>query len=413
MNYSIPFRNGSQLIRILSLVVLVILILICCVFYRMQVPKIARYLNPQSLLDNLSLPALLAAISLYANYGPKASFAAVGGGNLFEFGLTSTVVQQFFDFGKIPFVTIVNPHGFMDIYYAIFYSLINGYQPFDSFLWQWITPVIIVVAGYFFLKEFVEGPVAFLLMLFLPVFGIFNFNTFFILIAGIFFVQFWKDPQLRSYIILLIVLLFTFLWRAESGVSSVLAICLISVVLYFKILKKSPSQIWKDYSKYIYATIGIFAICTLIYIALCLINHESPVTAVQSVASLYIINHPVGTVVKHVYDLRCQCRPSIRNFSPLRIRCCSFFYLDNFYQERPCNCPTYINCLSCNRNTFPVPKRSSETFPYGGISYLYFPLIACSIPILWYQSKKLLSIVLVILILGTRIFYCTISPDTN
>ncbi|MFA6358537.1 MAG: hypothetical protein WCY09_07780, partial [Candidatus Omnitrophota bacterium] len=237
---SIPLTNEVQYTlsqwfsfdpRILSFIVLVLLILLSFVFYRIQAQQNHLLFNPQSILDNLSLPALLAAVSLYANYWATAPFSSVQwGGNLFEFGLTSTAVQQFFDFGKIPFVNIVNPHGFMDIYFAIFYSIFNGYQPIDCFLWQWITPVLIVLAGYFFLKEFVEGHVALLLMLFLPVFGIFYSSNFFILIAGIFLIRFLKDPQLRNYILLLITIIFSFAWRAESGVSSALAIGLITVV---------------------------------------------------------------------------------------------------------------------------------------------------------------------------------------
>lgn len=410
---SIPLTNEVQYTlsqwfsidpKILSLVVLVLLVLISCFLYRIQIRQNHQFLDPQSSLNNLSLPALLTAVSLYANYLASAPFTSIGGGNLFEFGLTSTVVQQFFDFGKIPFVNIVNPHGFMDIYYAIFYSLINGYQPFDSFLWQWITPALIVLASYFFLKEFVEGHVALLLMLFLPVFTIFNFNNFFILIAGIFFVRFWKDPQLKNYIILLIALLFCFAWRAESGVSSVLAICFISVVLYFKTLKKSPSQLWKDYSKYFFATIGIFGICVLVYIAVCLITYESPVTAVQSVVNLYIINDPVGTYsgLYTVYDARVALQYAI--FPLFGLGVVLFFIWIALTRRDHVTAQLILIAFLAIATLFLSQRGVQRHSLIEGFTTFYFPLLACSIPLLWYRSKKLLSIVIVILILGTGSF---------
>lgn len=411
---SIPLTNELQYTlsqwfvidpRILSLGVFAILILTSYMLYRIQVHKNHSFIELQFSLNNLSLPAILAAISLYANYLGRAPFKSVQfGGNLFEFGMTHTVLQQLFDFGKIPFINIVNPHGFSDIFYAIFYSILNGYQPFDSFLWKWITPVIITLTGYFFLKEFVEGELAILLMIFLPIFGIFHPTNFVIILAGIFFIRFWRNPQLISYFFLLLTLIFCFIWRAESGVSSIFAICFISIFLYAKLLKKTPSQLWREYSKYIYTTIGIVGVGIFIFLILCLITHESPIIAVQSVINLYIINDPVGTFpgLYPTYDARVALQYAI--FPLFGLSVILFFIWIAITRKDNVTAQLILIAFLAIATLFLSQRGIQRHSLIEGFSAYYFPLIACSIPLLWYRSKKLLSIIIVIVIIGSGSF---------
>jgi len=387
---------------ILSFGVLFCLGLICILLFWIRARRNSLVFNPQSTLDNFSFPALLAALSIYANYVSGGSFQTVTIGNVFEHGLTSTLVQQFFDFGKIPFINIVSPHGFMDLYYEIFYSIVNGYQPIDGFLWKWITPILIVLAGYFFFKEFIEGLPAFLLIVLLPVYGILLFSSFFILFAGICFVRFWKDPQLKNYILLLIAILFCFIWRIECGVASVLAVVLIAAVLYFKILKKSPVKIWNDYSGYIYATIGISGICVGIYIALCFITHESPITAIQSVINSYIVMNPNSSYPTFFPTYNTQVVLQYAIFPLFGLGVVIIFIWNAL--TRKCNVTAqFILVAFIAIATLFLSQRGIQrhSLMEGNLVWLFysFLLIACSFPLLWYRSKKLLSIILLILIL--------------
>ena len=410
---SIPLTNEfqywlSQWIsvdpRTLSLGFLFLVVIICFLLFKIQVMKNHPFLTPKSSLENIIFPSLLAAFSLYVNYKPAPPFAQIQIINLFEHGLTSTVVQQFFDFGKIPNIHLVSPHGFSDIYYAILYSFFNGYQPADCFLWQWITPVLIALAGYFFFKEFVEGHVAFLLMLFLPVFGILTFNNFFILIPAIFFVRFWKDPRLKNYLVLLIACLFCFAWRVEAGVASVLAFVLISIFLFFPLVKKTPAQLWKNYSMYFYATAGILGLCVLSYVALCVITGISPLYAFQSVVNLYSIQEIRGAYpsLYSTYDTRVALQYAIFPLFGLGVL---IFFIWSVVARRKTITAQFILIAFITLGSLFLSQRGIQRHSQiEFFSYYYFPLIACSLPLLWYRTRQVKSIILLILILGGGFF---------
>jgi hypothetical protein len=428
---SIPLTNELQYTlsqwfsfdpRILSLVVFILLFLISCLLYWRQTQQNRQFFDSQFSLNNLSLPALLAAVSLYANYLASAPFASIEyRGNLFEFGMTSTVVQQFFDFGKIPLVNLATPHGIMDIYYPILYSFVNGYRPFDCFLWQWITPMLIVLTGYFFLKEFLEGHVAGLLIIFLPLFGILNFNDFpgtsecFILIAGIFFIRFWKDPQLKNYCILMISILFCFVWSAEAGVASLLAFILITIILYFRLLKKSPRQLWTDYSGYLFATIGLLGLCVAIYVILCLITHISPISSLKSVANMYIQNDPAGTYPDIFKTYNAQVALEYAIFPLISLGLILGFIWIALTKRVSISAQLILLTFLAIATLF-LSQRGVQRHSLIEIFALYyFPLLACSIPLLWYRSQRYISIIFVILILtaGSFVAHYPLTPVQN
>jgi hypothetical protein len=322
-------------------------------------------------------------------------------GNLMEFGFTSTIIQQLFDFGKIPNIHLVAPHGLSDIYFACLYSIFNGYQPIDSFIWNWITPVLVVLLGYFLLKEFVEGHVAFLLIIFLPLYGILRFNNFFILIPAILFIRFWNYPKLINYLLVLISILLCFIWRVESGVAAILAFFLLSILLYHHNLKKAPSQLWKDYSIYLYVTIGIFGVCILLYLALCVVTGLSPISAVQSVINLYAIQEARGTYPNLYFDYDARVVLEYAIFPLFGLAIVVFFIWTAFNRKKNISAQFIMIAFIAIGTLFLSQRGTQRHSLVEGFSSYYYPLIACLLPLAWYRAKRYLSIMVLILILGT------------
>ncbi len=390
--------------RTLSLGFLFFVVLSSLLFFKQQVMKNHPFMNPESSVENITFPAILAAFSLYANYVSTPSFAQIQIANLFEHGLTSTIVQQLFDFGKIPNIHLVSPHGFSDTYFAILYSVFNGYQPIDCFLWQWLTPVLIALAGYFFFKEFVEGHIACVLMIFLPVFGIVSFNNFFILIPAILFVRFWKNPRLDNYLLLLIAFLFCFIWRLEAGVASVLAFFLLSILLFFPLRKKTPAVLWEKYCRYIYATLGILGFCTLMYASICVITGISPISAFQSVVNLYSIQEARGTYTSLYLTYNAPVALQFAIFPLFGLGVVIFFIWTVIARRKTVTAQFILIAFIAIGTLFLSQRGTQRHSQIEVFSYYYFPLIACSLPLLWYRTKQFLSIILLILVLSTGFF---------
>ncbi|WP_157198977.1 hypothetical protein [Methanolacinia paynteri] len=405
--FSIPLTNEFQFTfshwividpKFISLLFFVVLLIITCVFFLRNIKNENSFYDSKYLLENFSLPVVLACIPLYSNYIATTSLFYITQ-NIFELGLTSTVIQQLFDFGKLPLINLATPHGFMDIYYPILYSIINGYQSIDCFIWQWITPILIVITGYFFLKEFVEGYVSFLLIIFLPLFSILSFNNFIILFAGIIFIKYWKNPQLTNYCLLIITLLLCFAWRPEAGIASVLGFIFLIVILNYQLLKQSPKQICLNYSKYFLITLGIIGLCLSAYIILCLITQISPISAFQSVLSMYMINDPAGTYADlfNSYNINVALQYAIFPLFGLSI---VVLFIWIVITRRSLLTSQFILITFLAIATLFLSQRGVQRHSLiEGFSVYYFPLIACSIPLLWYKSKKLISIIFVILIL--------------
>lgn len=387
--------------RFLSLGFLVVLLCAGFILYKIQIGRDSPLVNPISAHQNFSFPALLAAFTLYGKYMLNPTFNSVAySGNLLEFGFTSTNIQQLFDFGKIPNIHLVTPHGLSDIYFACMYSLFNGYQPVDSFMWNWLTPILVVLLGYFLLKEFLEGHVAFLLIIFLPLYGILQFSSFFILIPAIFFIRFWKYPKLINYILVLSSILLCFIWRAEAGVSALLAFFLLSILLYSHTLKKTPSQIWKDYSIYLYATIGIFGAGLLLYSVLCVVTGISPISAIQSVINLYAIQEARGTypALYADYDTRVVLEYAIL---PLFGLATVIFFIWTVLNRKKHISSQFMLIAFITIATLFLSQRGTQRHSLiEGFNSYYYPLIACLLPLVWYRAKRYLSIIVLVLILG-------------
>jgi len=388
--------------RFLSLGFLVVLLCAGLIIYKIQIGRGSPLLNPISAHENFSFPAILAAFTLYGQYMLYTTFKSVAfGGDLKEFGFTSIILQQLSDFGKIPNIHIVATHGLSDKYFACLYSIFNGYQPIDSFIWNWITPVLVVLLGYFLLKEFVEGHVAFLLIIFLPLYGILWFNNFFILIPAILFIRFWKYPKLINYLFVLISILLCLIWRVECGVAAILAFLFLSILLYSHTLKRTPRQLWKDYSIYLYTTAGIIGVCILIYILLCVVTGISPISAVQSMINLYSIQEARGTYPNLYFDYDARVVLQYAIFPLLGLAILVFFIWAAFNQKKNISAQLILIAFIAIGTLFLSQRATQRHSLVEGFSYYYYPLIACLIPLVFNRAKRFLSIIMLILILGT------------
>jgi len=410
---SIPLTNEFQYLlsrwflvepRILSLTFLLVLVLCSVLLLKLQKNITRPILNPDSAVDSIIFPFIVAAGALYAAYMPSASLIDLSSNNLFEHALTSTIIQQFFDFGKIPYIQIVSPHGFSDIYYAFLYSIFNGYQPLDAFLWKWITLVLIALTGFFFFREFVDGYVALLLIVFLPVLELFPPNYFFILIPAIFFVRFWKNPEVWNYFLFLCAVLFCCAWRAETGVATILAFLILSALLYYPLLKLPPSEFWKKYSRYILLTVGIMGLCLFAYIFLSIITGITPLSAVQSVVNLYSIQEARGTYPDLFISYNTQVALQYAIFPLFGLAILIYFFWV-VVTRRNTVTAQFILLSFVTIGTLFLSQRSTQRHSLvEGFVWYYFPLIACSLPLLWYRTKHYTSIIFFILVFSAGFF---------
>ena len=137
-------------IRIIHFGLLAIIAL--SMFYRRRKWRkqgIAHSTNLFDTLGRLWFPMICIGIAALATYKPIVSPTI----DLFEDANRILPLQQFFDFGKIPFLDTFSSHALSDFGPGALFSLLNGYNPLGGFVYQFIIPVLVTVLIYFLVSK--------------------------------------------------------------------------------------------------------------------------------------------------------------------------------------------------------------------------------------------------------------------
>ncbi|QXO93537.1 hypothetical protein KSK55_09090 [Methanospirillum purgamenti] len=406
---SIPLTNELQFwlsrwlfidARILSLIIFILFIMMSFMLYHYQLKEKRAYINIESCQNNYVLPAILSALIIFSNYVSGGSFTQVLRGNVFEHGLTSTVIQQLFDYGAFPQIDIANPHGFMDIYSPILYSFINGYYPFDCFLWSWITPLLVALLSYFLLKEFMEGSTAFFLVIFLPLLGILpDEHCIIIFLSAILFVKFLRNSHLCNFILLELVILFGITLRPEAGIASLFAVLLITFLMIYSKLGTDIKKNLNFIFPYCISTITILIIFGFIFIFLCYISDTPLISPIIRIINMYIINDPSGTYpdLFSNYDIKVVLQYAL--FPLFSLSILVFFIWSLLFKRNSFNYQLIIIVFISIASLFLSQRGIQRHSLMESFSLFYTLVLACLIPFVWCQQKKIFSIIFLIIIL--------------
>ncbi|WML41232.1 hypothetical protein RCG19_06140 [Neobacillus sp. OS1-2] len=193
----------------------------------------------KSVLSNFYYPMLLVMLTAILFQPPKTIGPPI---ELFESGNPGVAVDQFFKYGKIPILETFNAHALSELVAPFLYSIINGYQGWESFLYNTVfDKTIYFLIGYFFLRKLISSELALLTLGFFPLTILSSQLLPEYYIMGIIAVfalhKLMKKPSFNNYLLFFFVLFFTFLWRFDIGASAIPA-AVISLVLYFTLYKK-------------------------------------------------------------------------------------------------------------------------------------------------------------------------------
>jgi hypothetical protein len=203
-------------------------------------------------VKNYYFPLILISIGLLQYYH---HFLNMGTYDIFHHGELLISSQQLFVFHNIPFVNIFPTHGFLEMFYQILYSSVNGYSPVQSLLWNWIPLLIAMVLLYFLLSKLTIPLFAILISIFFPIFSILSNSEQYLFCLLPVFTLIWlmKKPDFFRFCIHWALILFLFLWRLDFGAATfagtvfIFAVLIIKKIIYvpdtgpadFKIMTKS------------------------------------------------------------------------------------------------------------------------------------------------------------------------------
>ena len=198
---------------------------------------------------NLYFPILISTITLFNLHTNYLSIQYL---DTFHHGENLISTQQLFSFSIVPFINVFPTHGLSYMFSQILYSVINGYQPFAPWLWEWIPKIVEVTILYTILTKISNSFFSGLLITFLPIIGIFGGQalvygygkslptTYYFMPLSIGLILIWALRKLnfKSTLILWLSCLIMVVWRIDFGISSFVSA---GLVLFVSIVNNQTS----------------------------------------------------------------------------------------------------------------------------------------------------------------------------
>jgi hypothetical protein len=212
---------------------------------------------------------------------------------LFESGNPGVTIDQLFRYGKIPILETFNAHALSELYAAVIYALLNGYQKWGSFLYNYVLDnTLYVIIGYFFMKRLLSNELALLTLMFFP-YGILSnqilSQTFcFGMLAAILLFKAAKTPNYKNYLLFGFGLIFTFVWRYDLGASAIPA-AIVTLFAFAFIYKK---KIY--FKKLVLAGITIGVFWLLAFVLLAELKHISVLPRLKELMAIVSSNQVWG-----------------------------------------------------------------------------------------------------------------------
>ncbi len=191
----------------------------CILLHRYR--NLFRFSGTQ-ILSNFYFPIFIFCVTVLLWYSPYVNAPT----DMFEPANPGLMIQQLFEFGKIPFLETFNAHGFSDAIWGLLYASINGYNSLDWTSYDFLQRTFELLIIYFFIKGITKNQyIAIGTTLLLPHLDVL-FPTYFtvsILILQI-FLHSLKSKRWTSYMVIAVILACLLLWKIDIAITSILAI---------------------------------------------------------------------------------------------------------------------------------------------------------------------------------------------
>ncbi|RLD48019.1 MAG: hypothetical protein DRI94_13125, partial [Bacteroidetes bacterium] len=197
--------------------------------------KTFSYFSTKKIINNYYLPVFLIGILIFEYYNPF----ILQNTEMFEKANPALAIQQYFDFGKIPFLQTFGSHALSEIFFGFVYTTINGFDGITYEIFDFFNVVIYYLLAFLILRKIIKSSFfSLLFVLFIPYTSVFIPQYFYFSLISIFILfGLIKKQTIFNYFLFFAILIFNILWRIDIGVAVVPAL-IISFVSYF-IVKKS------------------------------------------------------------------------------------------------------------------------------------------------------------------------------
>jgi hypothetical protein len=235
------------------------------------------------LIENIFLPIFIFTVTLFSSHINIIEMQK--GFDTFHHGENLLSLQQFVNFGKIPFIDLYPTHGLSYFASQLIYILLNGYTVVSPWLFEWIKTSIEILVLYYFLKKITSPIFASIIITFYPFLGIFGgkslnygYNsdftiTYYLLplfIAAVFAWLIAKRTRVRLITLWLSVIAIG-LWRIDFGIAAIISL------VFLIIIEARNEEFRKSLPGFLKPTVIFFGGIFSIFIFTSILKSENPV----------------------------------------------------------------------------------------------------------------------------------------
>lgn len=245
-----------------------LMLLVIWMAYRRKKWRKEIQTKPSDLFYSLNrswFPILCVGIAALATYKP----IVIPGIDWFEDANRILPLQQFHDFGKIPFLDTFSSHAFSDFAPGALFSFLNGYNPLGGFVYQFIIPVIVTLVIYYLVFRITEnGLIAAFIALFYP-YSDFILPTYYNLIPVSILALFnlYRKQSTGNYVVYFLLIVLMIFWRIDLGSANLVAGIIGLLILCYATpgYKTDSKMLWKGLGLVSAASFILFLITAITY----------------------------------------------------------------------------------------------------------------------------------------------------
>ena len=238
-----------------------------------------KFASISKILGNYYFPFFILSLIAFFNY---TNFIDTPH-DMFELANKSLAVQQFYEFGKIPFINSFNSHTLSEIFFPFIYTFVNGFNGFSFLAYNFVYPVISYLLVYFIIKKLTKNIyIALFFSLFFPFTETLLPSYFNIIILAIWIIcRVVKNQTTWNYFLFLFCLMFLIIWRIDIGVGVILAatVSIVFVLINFK------NKIHFKYKYFLKAFLYFLLLIVLLFSIILFYTHGDIIYKIKEVIS--------------------------------------------------------------------------------------------------------------------------------
>jgi hypothetical protein len=272
-------------------------------------------------IANFYFPWMIAGLIAFTFYRPVVEAPM----EMFEQANPALSIQQFYEFGKLPWLQTFSSHSGADFLTGFLYSMLNGFTGLSYHCYDFLVVVLYLVLLYYTVKNLTGNPyLAFFTVLIYPYISLLipQYHNI-MLIPLLILAATLNAPTFKNYFLLFSCLILMPLWRYDLGYGNIVA--LITSMFIFMLFRKDLRSSLPSLRKgFIYALI----LPIILFVIALLRNHQSILINIKDAVGY--LNSAQAFGIKDLANEKNLVYLALYFIFPLVVAVCFFFALYRF-----------------------------------------------------------------------------------